>query len=496
MAAIVATAPGGGVVTDQSTDGIDPDADGDDTDGSRDDDGIPDEDDPTPVSFAESPLIGIAKAVGASPAPTGTGSYQLTYSIIIENFGDVDLADLQVSDDLAAAFDAVVSWSVVSAASDDLSVSPTFDGVADTDLLVGGDVLVAGAAAAVNVTVSITPGAALGPHWNTATVAATSPAGTTVADISQDGTEPDPDGNGNPTDNNEPTPVSFPALGAVTGIVWQDIDANGDRSEAEAGFEGVAVALVDPGPDGLLGTGDDVVMATTETDDTGSYAFLDVNAGNYTVVVDTATLPPGVQATFDPDGTLDHSTPVTVLAGQSATDNDFGYVLGFNLWLDKTAAGGRQIGERLDYIITVGNDGPGAAFGPIVIRDNVPVALPVTAASGPGWDCSFLGQAVECVWDGDLGPGAESSVLISTAIAPSAGGDIVNTADVAATGPIVELDLTDNVDAAIVAVGELPHTGSDLLRFAVIGLILLLVGVALVAMANPEADPQDHEALT
>ena len=50
-----------------------------------------------------------------------------------------------------------------------------------------------------------------GPFVNTALGAGDSPGGTGVSDQSHDGSEPDPDGNDDPRDNNDPTPLDFGA---------------------------------------------------------------------------------------------------------------------------------------------------------------------------------------------------------------------------------------------------------------------------------------------
>jgi SdrD B-like domain/Secretion system C-terminal sorting domain len=61
--------------------------------------------------------------------------------------------------------------------------------------------------------------------------------------------------------------------------VWTDADGDGvqDAGAAEAGINGVTVELVSPGPDGIFGNGDDVVVASTATatinGQPGSYFF-------------------------------------------------------------------------------------------------------------------------------------------------------------------------------------------------------------------------------
>ena len=163
-ATVTGTTPSGTPVTDTSTDGTDPDADGDDTDGSVDDDDVPNDDAPTPVSFDEAPAIGRAKDVVAGPTRTGDGSFDVTYRLVVENFGDVDLADVQVSDDLATTYASAVAWSVVSVTSGDFTVSGTYDGTGDIDLLSGADTLATGESGTIDLLVQVTPGSDLGPY--------------------------------------------------------------------------------------------------------------------------------------------------------------------------------------------------------------------------------------------------------------------------------------------------------------------------------------------
>ncbi|MBP6431896.1 MAG: T9SS type A sorting domain-containing protein [Ferruginibacter sp.] len=54
--------------------------------------------------------------------------------------------------------------------------------------------------------------------------------------------------------------------------IWLDADGDGVQDAGEAGINGVAVELVSPGPNGIFGDADDVVVATTTTAGTGSAA--------------------------------------------------------------------------------------------------------------------------------------------------------------------------------------------------------------------------------
>ncbi|MBK6996767.1 MAG: hypothetical protein IPH31_18255 [Lewinellaceae bacterium] len=89
------TAPDGTVVTDVSVDGSDPDG----TDG----DNNPDEESGTPVSIAPNPGLGLAKRnVKTELLPDGSAN--VTFEFNLENFGNVNLNNLTLTDDLAATF--------------------------------------------------------------------------------------------------------------------------------------------------------------------------------------------------------------------------------------------------------------------------------------------------------------------------------------------------------------------------------------------------------
>ena len=486
-ATTTATTPSGSQVDDVSTDGIDPDADGDDTDGTVDDDGLPGEDVPTPVSFTEGPSVGTAKTVVAGPTSNGDGSYDVTYSLLVENTGDVALTGVQVQEDLSVTFASVVDWSVVSVTSTEFAVSSTFDGSSDIDLLLGTDALAVGEFGVIILDVVVTPGDDLGPHDNMVIASGLSPTGTTVVDSSQDGVDPDPDDDGNPTNNTEPTPVVFLAVGSVTGTVWFDLDGDGVIDAGEQDISGVRLVLSCAGPDGILDTGDDVVVGETVT--ASPYLFTDVPEGACRVDVDQSTLPSGVSPTYDLDGGLDSTAAVTVIAGSVTENVDFGYLEAFDVTLDKDISGDPRQNQALDFVLTVTNDGPGTAFGPIEVTDTVPSAFRVTGVSGPsGWNCGADGQFVTCNTTGDLAVGQTATITIGTTVVAPQGVQVANTASVVVTGPVDEPNTSNNSDTVTVTIGQLPRTGSDLGDFTRYGLILLVAGWLLLAAARRRDD--------
>ncbi|MBW7915893.1 MAG: DUF11 domain-containing protein [Trueperaceae bacterium] len=195
------TSPGGRDVTDRSTDGLDPDPDGD---------GVPDEDVPTPVTFGEAPLIGLAKSAAVTMNDDGSFDIELTFTV--RNMGDVPLRGLRVTDPLTGIY-AITDLTPerVSAVSSTLTVNPAYDGRSDPEVLMGNDVLAVGAERQVSVRLrSVRPTTATSTT-NSAVAGGTSPNGTPVSDRSTDGLEPDPDGDGVPSEE-VPTPIDLSAV--------------------------------------------------------------------------------------------------------------------------------------------------------------------------------------------------------------------------------------------------------------------------------------------
>lgn len=163
------------------------------------------------------PIIGVSKTVSTFPVNDGNQSYDLTYAIRIKNMSYINLNNVFAIDDLDAAFNGSVAYEVTGISSTDFSVNPLFDGSSDKNLLLGLNYLDAFDAGVVYVDIKLTPGSNLGPYNNNAEATAFSDGGVFVSDISQDGTDPDPDHDGNPKNNNEPTPLQLCPIVSITG---------------------------------------------------------------------------------------------------------------------------------------------------------------------------------------------------------------------------------------------------------------------------------------
>ena len=199
IARVEAIAPGNNLIEDSSSDGSEPDPNAD---------GTPDESSPTTVVFAENPLLGITKRVSFGPTLDDEDYYVLTYEIRAQNFGDVDLEKLSLLDTLANTFIGAEDWMIVSIESEEFAINEDYDGISNNNLILENETLVVpGEEGAIYLTVRVAPGGDPGPYLNSVTGTAITPFGTAVSDVSQDGSDPDPNQNDDPRDDNEETPV-------------------------------------------------------------------------------------------------------------------------------------------------------------------------------------------------------------------------------------------------------------------------------------------------
>ena len=100
--------------------------------------------------------------------------------------------------------------------------------------------------------------------------------------------------------------AGFVRPAALGDYVWADTNANGIQDPGEPGLADVEVTLEVTYPNGT------VITVTTFTDADGGYIFA-VPPGDYTVYVDTTTLPTGLDnQTGDPlfEGSLEHALQV------------------------------------------------------------------------------------------------------------------------------------------------------------------------------------------
>ena len=213
---------------DVSDNGVDPTAENGEDDG----DGVFGND-PTPIVIAD---ISVVKAVSGTPTPLANGNFEVVYSLVIENNGNVDLADLTLVEDLASQFGlALVSAGNIalatppSASNSSVVLDASWDGDASTEMIsqAAATLLAVGDSFTVEFTVEVDPDAVANPDQldnqvtvggnavdeNGVAIADSTGAPITTTDDSDSGADPNgtnPNDQGDMGTSDDPTPLLIP----------------------------------------------------------------------------------------------------------------------------------------------------------------------------------------------------------------------------------------------------------------------------------------------
>ena len=247
--------------------------------------------DVTPVFIAD---LGIAKTIVGEPGLLFNGNYVVTYQVVVQNTGTVDLENLSLVENLTAQFGSAFvdagGLNLIGGPDDANSIVAvnfdSWDGSSVTDLVDSNFAsrLVVGDSFTVQFDVEIDPTQVNGQLENqvlgtgTAVDASGQPivgtAGQTLSasDLSDSGTVTNGSNPNDPGDNgtsDDPVPFTPPAvpLSEISGVVFQDSNNDGIQQDGEAGIAGVQVTLI----------GEDVygnpVNITVVTDANGEYVI-------------------------------------------------------------------------------------------------------------------------------------------------------------------------------------------------------------------------------
>ena len=208
------------------------------------------------------------------------------------------------------------------------------------------------------------------------------------------------------------------------------------------------ITVHDPVPGGLTPT------AATGTGWTCGIVAQDVTCTNDTDLASGASLPPitvtvDVAAAAYPSvtNTSTVDTPPganeTVLANNTASDPaDIASLA--DLAITKTHTGDLIVGVDGTYILTVTNNGPTEATGPITVTDTLMGGLGFVSGGGDGFTCTAAGQDVTCTRNSALPDGEAAVITLVVSVGSAAQGTFVNHADV--SSPTFDPDPSNDGD--------------------------------------------------
>lgn len=205
-----------------------------------------------------------------------------------------------------------------------------------------------------------------------------------------------------------PAPASVPAI--VTGLIFNDANADRLHSDDEPGLEGVEIAISDTHGTIITGT----------TDASGVYTLSVASSGALLITINRATLPGCIAGECPPwvRTTADDAAVVTVTEGETATAPAFGYKPGSQVSVDIEGPRAAQIGESVRFTITLFNGGDG--FAPeIELAAYFADGLEPAAVTGA---CS----ALPCILAG-LSSGASAEILAQATLGADAGTQVTAT---------------------------------------------------------------------
>lgn len=105
-----------------------------------------------------------------------------------------------------------------------------------------------------------------------------------------------------------------------------------------------------------------------------------------------------------------------------------------DLSITKAASGTFVVGQIATYTLTVRNNGPHSASGPITVSDTLPSGLAFSATTtGTGWTCGAVGAVVTCTNPGPLANAATSVINLKVTVTSPAAPNVTNTATVSGT---------------------------------------------------------------
>lgn len=428
-----------------------------------------------PVSAVPLSRIGIAKDVVGAITTNADGSFDTTFRLLVENFSDEALINVEVTDELqgtaplfgtnVAATDGTPGqYAIIAPPSGTCGgLDAGFTGVGD-DVVASGFSLAIGATCTIDFSVRTQPTDPLPPvlasggrYENQAIVTGTgADTGQTpltnpnLTDLSDNGSEPDTnnDGDGSDANENDPTPVN-PSLAPGISLIKTASDPGptpqvGDTITYSFEVENTGnvtltnVTIADTLP-GINLTGGPITLTPGQID-TGTFSATyqlldtDIAAGSLVNLATVTGTPPSGDDVTDGSSV---TTPLPQVPGIETTKT---------VTLADNGDGIEGVGDTLEYTITVENTGnvPLSGLGLVDTLTDLNAAV-LTLDSGPDFDIASLGSP-----EGSLEPGEIATYLATYVAEPGAvtSGGVDNTVTATGTpdfGPVPSVsDVSDD----------------------------------------------------
>jgi uncharacterized repeat protein (TIGR01451 family) len=155
-----------------------------------------------------------------------------------------------------------------------------------------------------------------------------------------------------------------------------------------------------------------------------------------------------------PAGNLTDTAAVATSGDNNAVNNSSTNTVAINAAPDlnivKTGSSNFVAGSNATFQIAVNNVSTGPTVGGIVVTDLLNANFTFVSATGTGWACSAVAQAVTCNNSGPIAGGASAAnIVLTVAVNVAAAGSISNTATVATTD---DNNAANNTSTATIAV--------------------------------------------
>ena len=143
---------------------------------------------------------------------------------------------------------------------------------------------------------------------------------------------------------------------------------------------------------------------------------------------------------------------LTPSRARASTDETAALVPKSDMQVTAVASAGFATGGNATYTLTLDNNGPQGAAGPITLTNTLPAGLTYTSVTGTGsWTCSTLGQVATCTWAGTYNKNAPTTITIVALITSAAPASVTNVATVSYPG-LDDANLTNNTASTTSAV--------------------------------------------